>query len=78
MFLFAPTKKTGSTSSNGYDYYDSPDYYQNTYESCHSTYEHKQAIYSYDLNDDNYLSEYEIDLFLQAHPNVFNDKQFVA
>ena len=77
IFLFAPTKKTGSISSNGYDYYDSPDYYQNTYESCHSTYEHKQAIYSYDLNDDNYLSEYEIDLFLKAHPNVFNDKQFM-
>ena len=57
--------------------YDSPEYYQDMFESCHSTYEHKQAIYSYDIDGDNYLSAYETELFLKAHPRVGNDKQFM-
>lgn len=60
------------------DYYNSPEYYQNTYESCHSTYQHKQALYSYDINNDNYLSEYELELFANAHPSFVQDKEFVA
>lgn len=64
------------SSSSNYDY--SPEYYQNAFESCHSTQEHKQAIYSYDLNNDNYLSEYELELFAKAHPRFVNDKPFVA
>ena len=32
----------------------------------------------YDLNNDNYLSEYELELFAKAHPRFINDKQFVA
>ena len=60
------------------DYYNSPEYYQNIYESCHSTYQHKQALYSYDINNDNYLSEYELELFANAHPRFALDKEFVA
>lgn len=57
---------------------DTPDYYQNIYESCHSTYEHKRALYSYDLNNDNYLSDYELELFAEAHPRFVLDEEFMA
>ena len=63
------------SSENDYDY--DPEYYQDAYESCHSTYEHKQALYSYDIDNNNYLSEYELELFAKAHPRFVNDKQFV-
>jgi len=39
---------------------------------------HKQALYSYDLNNDNYISEYELALFSQSHPGFALDKAFVA
>lgn len=71
--LFAFLGKEPS-SKNGNDF---PEYYQDMFESCHSTYEHKQAIYSYDIDGDNYLSAYETELFLKAHPRVGNDKQFM-
>jgi len=79
IFIFSSFGKASSSAGNSYDYgyYDTPDYYQNTYESCHSTYEHKQAIYSYDLDNDNSISKYEMELFLKAHPKVTNDKQFM-
>ena len=67
---------SSSSSGNGFD--NSPEYYQNAFESCHSTYEHKQALYSYDINNDNHLSDYELELFANAHPRFVNDKQFVA
>lgn len=57
---------------------DTPDYYEDLYESCHSTYEHKRALYSYDLNDDNYLSDYELELFAEAHPRFVLDEEFMA
>ena len=56
----------------------SSDFAQNPYESCHSTQEHIQAIYSYDLNHDNYLSESELELFAEAHPRFINDEPFLA
>ena len=65
-------------SNDESDYYNSPEYYQNTFESCHSTYQHKQALYSYDIDNDNHLSEYEIELFANAHPRFVLDKKFVA
>lgn len=65
------------TDHGSYNYYNDPQYYQNTFESCHSTYEHIQAIYSYDLNNDNELSSYEMELFIKAHPRVTQDKQFM-
>ena len=64
-------------SSSSSSYLSSPEYIQNTFESCHSTAEHKQAIYSYDLNNDNYLSDYELELFFDAHPRLVQDKQFI-
>ena len=69
---------SNSSNSSGNDFNDSPEYYQNAFESCHSTYEHKQALYSYDINNDNHLSDYELELFAKAHPRFVNDKQFVA
>lgn len=78
IFIFSSIGKTSSHSGSDYDYLDDPDYYQNTFESCHSTYEHKQALYSYDLNNDNYLSQYELELFAKAHPRFVQDKAFVA
>lgn len=51
---------------------------QNAFESCHSTAEHKQALYSYDLNNDGYPSQSELELFAKAHPRFVNDKAFVA
>lgn len=56
----------------------SSDFAQNPYESCHSTQEHIQAIYSYDLNHDNYLSESELELFAEAHPQFIHDEPFLA
>lgn len=64
-------------SSSSSSYLSSPEYIQNTFESCHSTEEHIQAIYSYDLDNDNYLSDYELELFFDAHPRLVNDKQFI-
>lgn len=78
IFLFSSLGKTNGSSGTDYDYLDDPNYYQNTFESCHSTYEHKQALYSYDINSDNYLSEYELELFAKAHPRFVQDKAFVA
>ena len=68
FFSSSGTKTTATYSS---------EYIQNTFESCHTTAEHIQAIYSYDLNGDHYLSEYELELFFDAHPRVVNDKQFL-
>jgi len=78
IFIFSSIGKASSHSGSDYNYLDDPDYYQNTFESCHSTYEHKQALYSYDLNNDNYLSQYELELFAKAHPRFVQDKAFVA
>lgn len=78
IFLFSSLGKPSSSSNGNSGYYDNPQYYQDTFESCHSTYEHKQAIYSYDLDNDNTISEYEMELFLKAHPKATNDKQFMA
>lgn len=39
---------------------------------------HKQVRNSYDLNNDNYISEYELALFSQSHPGFALDKAFVA
>lgn len=64
-------------SSSSSSYLNSPEYIQNTFESCHSTEEHIQAIYSYDLDNDNYLSDYELELFFDAHPRLVNDKRFI-
>lgn len=77
IFVFSSLSKPNTSSSGYNDYYNDPQYYQDTFESCHSTYEHKQAIYSYDINNDNSISEYEMELFLKAHPKVTNDKQFM-
>ena len=77
IFIFSSLSKPNTSSSGNNDYYNDPQYYQDTFESCHSTYEHKQAIYSYDINNDNSISEYEMELFLKAHPKVGNDKQFL-
>lgn len=77
IFILSAIGKTSRSSGSDYNYLNDPNYYQNAFESCHSTYEHKQAIYSYDLNDDNSISKYEIELFLKAHPRVTNDKQFM-
>jgi hypothetical protein len=66
-------KQTTSSKS----YYNSPSYIQNAFESCHSTAEHKQALYSYDLNNDNTISGYEMELFFKAHPRAANDKLFM-
>ena len=65
------------TASSDYYYSSTAEDYQYAFESCHSTYEHKQALFSYDINNDNYLSSYEAELFLNAHPRVTNDKQFM-
>ena len=68
----------GSKSSSSTYYSPSSNDIQNAYESCHSTAEHKQAIFSYDINNDNYLSSYELELFAKAHPRFVNDKEFMA
>lgn len=82
LIIAGITKISDSYESNKNDYpdsyYDDPGYIRDTYESCCSTAKHKQAIYSYDLNNDNSISAYEMDLFLKAHPNAVNDKQFMA
>ena len=66
---------SGSGSSSDVS---SSDFAQNPYESCHSTQEHIQAIFSYDLNHDNYLPESELELFAEAHPRFINDEPFLA
>ncbi len=68
--------EAGQKTQPNYNDYDS-DYIQNAFESCHSTAEHIQAIYSYDINNDNYLSEYELELFAKAHPRFVQDKVFM-
>lgn len=77
VILIIATVMDHTENNRSYHYYDDPQYYQNTFESCHSTYEHMQAIYSYDINNDNSLSAYEVELFLKAHPRVTQDKQFM-
>ncbi len=59
--------KESEDSDDDYTYTD----YADIIESCHSTSEHIQAIYSYDLNNDNYLSEYELSLFAEAHQGLY-------
>ena len=76
------SKLSGAYNSNKYEYsdhsYSDPGYIRDTYESCCSTSKHKQAIYSYDVNNDNSISAQEMELFLSAHPNAVNDKPFMA
>lgn len=69
--------KQSTSSKSYYTYYNSPSYIQNAFESCHSTAEHTQALYSYDLNNDNTISGYEMELFFKAHPRAANDKLFM-
>lgn len=64
-------------SSSSSPYYNSPSAIRDAFESCHSTAEHMQAIYSYDIDNDNYLSQYELELFFDAHPRLVNDKKFI-
>lgn len=67
-----------SPKNNSYSgYSQDPDYVRNTYESCCTTAKHKQVLYSYDINNDNSISGYEMELFLNAHPRAVNDKAFV-
>lgn len=78
MVLVCSAIINGEKESSGYSsYMSSPESIQNAFESCHSTAEHKQAIYSYDIDNDNYLSEYELELFFDAHPRLVNDKPFM-
>lgn len=50
---------------------------ENPLQSCHSTFQHKKALYSYDLDHDNVFSAYEMQLFIDAHPRIIQDKEFV-
>ena len=45
-------------------------------QSCHSTEEHIRALYTFDFDQNNYIDEDELDLFLSAHPRVYNDTGF--
>lgn len=70
---FCACRKTDNIYNDG-----TPDYYQSSYGSCHSTYVHKRALYDYDLNNDNYLSDYELELFAEAHPRFVLDEEFMS